>query len=111
MDRLAYRVPEAFEGIPELRPEWLMVPDEPRRGSVLEMEVAASETFFGNRVSAEVRVPLRDLLRHLSTEQLGRFFAREIVKRGYYGRAVAQARVFGAAAERGAPTLKEAERN
>jgi hypothetical protein len=59
MDRLAYRVLEAFEGIPELRLEWLILPDEPGHASELEMEVAASENFFGNRVSAEVCVSVR----------------------------------------------------
>ncbi|MDP9479115.1 MAG: hypothetical protein M3R38_26125 [Actinomycetota bacterium] len=110
VNRLAYRVLEAFESIPELRLEWLILPDEPGHSSEFEMEVAASETFFGNRVSAEVRVPVRDL-RDLSTEQLRRFFARELVERGGYGRAVAEARVIGEAATRGVPAPGEAQKN
>ncbi|MDP9486978.1 MAG: hypothetical protein M3Q49_14540 [Actinomycetota bacterium] len=110
MDRLAYKVLEAFEGIPELRLEWLILPDVPGHGSEFEMEVAASETYFGNRVSAEVRVPVRDL-RDLNTEQLRRFFARELVKRGGYARAVVEARIVGTAAERGVPSPDDAERN
>jgi hypothetical protein len=113
VDRLAYRILDAFEDIPELRLEWLMVPDEPKGGSVLEMEVAATGTFFvarGIEVRAEVAVPLEDV-RALTTEELRRFFARELLERGGYGRAVAEARVIGEAVKRGMPAPGEAQKN
>jgi hypothetical protein len=113
VDRLAHKVLDAFDDIPELRLEWLIVPDAPRRGSVLEMEVAATETSFASRgieVRAKVAVPLEDV-RALTTNELRRFFARELLERGGYGRAVAEARVIGEAATRGVPAPGEAQKN
>ncbi len=115
IDELAYRVFEAFEGMPELRLEWLMVPEEPRRGSTLEMEVAATENFRGGRgllseVRADVAVLVEDV-RGLTTEELGLFFYEELVERGGYGRAVVQARVVEAASKRGGLSSEGARRN
>lgn len=70
-DRLAWRVLDAFERIPQLKIEWLIVPDEPQPGSVLEMEVAATESYFGNEVRADVVVPVEEVW-DLSAEELER---------------------------------------
>lgn len=57
-----------------------------------------------------IYVPLADA-RDLGPEELGRFFARELLGRGGYIKAVTEARVIGAVAERGLPVPEEAERN
>ena len=117
IDRLAYRVLDAFEGIAELRLEWLIVPDDPGDGSMLKMEVVvASEIFHAGQrleleVRAEVTVALEDV-RYLGTEQLRQFFSCELIERGGYSQAVAQARVIARAAERGGvPSSQDARRN
>lgn len=126
IDRLAYRVLDAFEGIAELRFEWLIVPDEPDDGSMLKMEVVASEIFHAGKsldqgldqglgqtleVRAKVAVAVEDV-RCLSTEQLRQFFSWELVECGGYSQAVAEAKTIAWAAERGGvPSPQEAKRN
>lgn len=118
IDRLAYRVLDAFEGIAELRLEWLIVPDDPDDGSMLKMEVVASEIFHAGKsldrdldqsldqglgqtleMRAKVAVAVEDV-RCLSTEQLRRFFSWELVECGGYSQAVAEAKTIAWAAER-----------
>lgn len=122
IDRLAYRVLDAFEGIAKLRLEWLIVPNEPEDGSMLKMEVVASETFHAGRsrdpglgqsleVRAEVTVAVEDV-HYLGTEQLRRLFCRELIEYGGYSQAVAEAKVIVEAAERGGmPSPEDAQRN
>ena len=126
IDRLAYRVLDAFEGIAELRLEWLIVPDDHDDGSMLKMEVVASEIFHAGKsldqgldqglgqtleVRAKVAVAVEDVP-CLSTEQLRQFFSWELVECGGYSQAVAEAKTIAWAAERGGvPSPQEAKRN
>ncbi len=129
IDRLAYRVLDAFERIAELRLEWLIVPDELEDRSILKMEVVTSEIFHAGKsvdrgfnqrleqglghsleVRAEVTVAVEDV-RYLDTEELRRFFSCELIERGGYGRAVTEAKVLAEAAERSVPSPEDAERN
>ena len=47
--RLADGILDAYEDIPQLRLKRPTVPDERRRGSILEMEVAATKAYFASR--------------------------------------------------------------
>lgn len=107
VDRLAGKILDAVEDIPQLRLKRLMVPDERRRGSLLEMEVAATGTSFASRgieVGAET-------VRDSATNEPRRFLAHALLERGGYGRAVAEARVIGEAATHCVPAPGEAQKN
>ena len=114
VDRLADKILDAFEDIPQLRLKRLMVPDERRRGSIREMEVAATGTSFASRgieVRAEFTVPVEDI-RDSTINELGRFFALDqLVERDVYGCAVAEVRVIGETATRGVPAPAQAQKN
>lgn len=110
-DRLARRVVGAFQNIPELDLEWILVPEDLRQpGVTLEMEVKAAGEFPVFEVSGKLCAPV-DLLDGKSEEDLRLLFREELLLCNEFRRAVTEARVLTEAARDGEPSPEEARRN